>query len=116
MFMDLSQALSVSEAEPVVLAPVFSYLERMAIAIGIKDGEIARNRSRLPNVLIFFARPKPVSLADPRLETLRAYAELTRALFPRSVPTTSLEEAGFSASQSRELFDVIGKQAGRSIS
>ncbi|WP_242128092.1 hypothetical protein [Sphingobium sp. Sx8-8] len=111
MFMDLSPTRSIGEAKPAVLAPVFSYLERMAIKIGIKDGEIVRNRSRLSNVLIFFARPTPVSLANPRLEALRAYAELARALFPRSVPTMSLEEAGFSASQRRELSDMIGRQA-----
>lgn len=112
MFMDPSQAMSIGEAEPVVLAPVFSYLERMVIKIGIRDGEIARSRSRLPDVLVLFVRPSAISRANARLEALRAYVELARALFPRRVPTTCLEDAGFSGPQVAEALDMIRRQAG----
>lgn len=109
--MDLSPAMSIVEAESATIAPCFSKLERLAITIGIMDGQIARRRSGILNFFAFHASPKPISLADPRLEALRAYAELARALFPRDVPTTILEQAGFSASQTRELLEVISTQA-----
>jgi hypothetical protein len=85
----------------------FSSLERMAIAIGIKDGLMARSRSRVRNLFVFLVMPRPASLANPHLEQLRAYAELARALFPRSVPVTGLEEAGFTPAQIGELLGLI---------
>ncbi len=114
MLMDLSQAMSVATVDRVNTGPIFSPLEKMAISIGIEDGRVAQIRSRLQNFFLFFANQRLGSLADPRLEALRAYAELTRALFPRSVPTMSLEDAGFSASQTCALLDMIGRQAGHS--
>ncbi len=110
MLMDLSQAMSVATVDRVNTKPLFSLLERA----GIEDGRVAQVRSRLQNFFLFFANQRAGSLAHPRLEALRAYAELTRALFPRSVPTTSLKDAGFSASQTCALLDMIGRQAGHS--
>ena len=112
MLMDLSQAMSVATVDRVNIKPMFSLLERTAISIGIEDGRVVQIRSRLQNFFLFFANQRPGSLANPQLEALRAYAELTCALFPRSVPTTSLEDAGFSAFQTCALVDMIGGQAG----
>lgn len=92
--------------------PVFSRLERLAIAIGIKDGRFARSRSRIPGLFIFFASVKPASLANPRLEALRAYGEIAGALFPQAIPAASLEEAGFTASQIKEALAIIRTEAG----
>jgi hypothetical protein len=111
MLMDVSQAMSVAAAERAGGVPIFSPLEKIAIVIGMEDGRSVGIRSRLQNFFLLFANRRPVSLANPRLEALRAYAELTHALFPRSVPTTSLEDAGFSALQTRALLDMIGRQA-----
>lgn len=111
MFMDLSQAHTVAKTKagisPAIAPSPLSFLERMAVAIGMNDGAIARRRSGLLNFLIFFTNPKPISLANPRLEALRAYTELARAMFPQSVPAASLEEAGFSKPQIRELLQMI---------
>lgn len=111
MFTDLSQPLASAgtqvEIQPAAVTPTLSNLERMAVVIGINDGTIARRRSFLSNFLIFFAHARPISLADPRLEALRVYTELAQALFPRSIPATSLENAGFSSLQIRELLQMI---------
>jgi len=112
MYMDLSQAVPTADAGFVVAAPTFSYLERLAITIGIRDGQIARTRSRFANFVIFFANPQSMRLANRRLETLRAYAELACALFPRTLPTTSLENAGFDGSQRRAVLQMIGAEHG----
>lgn len=112
MLKDVSQLKSAAAAERAGAMPIFSPLEKMAIVIGMEDGRSARIRSRLQNFFLFFANRRPVSLANPRLEALRAYAELTHALFPRSVPTTSLQDAGFSTLQTRALLDMIGRQTG----
>jgi hypothetical protein len=107
MFVNLFQAVPTADVEP----PIFSYLEGMAIRIGIRDGEIARNRSKSEKFFVFYANVRPVQIANRRLEALRAYAELARALFPRSVSTSSLEQAGFNASQRDTLVSIIGRQA-----
>lgn len=111
MFVNLSHAISTADVEPAVVAPIFSYLEGLAIMIGIRDGQVARNRSKFENLFVFYANGKPVQLANRRLEALRAYAELARALFPRRVPTSSLEEAGFNRSQSQKLVEMVGLRA-----
>ena len=111
MFVNLSQAIPTADVKPAIAPQIFSNLEGMAIRIGIRDGEIARNRSKSGEFFVFYANERPVQIANRRLEALRAYAELARALFPRSVSTSSLEEAGFSGSQCRKLVRMIGRQA-----
>lgn len=108
---EVSQQSTCAEARPGPVVPVFSRLERLAIAIGIKDGRFARSRSRIPGLFIFFASAKPASLANPRLEALRAYAELAGALFPQAIHVASLEEAGFSASQIEQALALIRTEA-----
>lgn len=99
---EISQQGSCAEPRYGSVVPVFSRLERLAIAIGIKDGRSARSRSRIPGLFIFFASVKPASLANPRLEALRAYGELAGALFPQAIPVASLEEAGLLPPRSRK--------------
>lgn len=111
MLTEVSRQVSCAETRSGPVVPVFSRLERLAIAIGIEDGRSARSRSRMPGVFIFFASAKAASLANPRLEALRAYAELAGALFPRAVAVASLEEAGFSASQIEEALALIRTEA-----
>ena len=112
MYMDLSQAVSTADVQPTVAAPIFSYLEYLAITIGIRDGQIVRTRSRFASFVVFFANSQSMRLADRRLEALRAYAELAFALFPRSLPTTSLENAGFDGSQRRIVLAMIDAEHG----
>lgn len=111
MLENIPQALAFAETKaairPAVTTSPLTRLERLAVAIGINDGDIARRRSGLRNFLIFFDNHKPVSLANARLETLRAYTELARAVFPQKVPAASLEKAGFSQPQIRELLQMI---------
>jgi alpha-beta hydrolase superfamily lysophospholipase len=66
---------------------------------------------RSEGFFFFYADGRPVQLANGRLDALRAYAELAQALFPRSVPTLSLEQAGFGRLQSQKLVKMIGLQA-----
>ncbi len=55
---EISRPRSVAEPRPGLIVPVFSRLERPAIAIGIKDGRFARSLPRA-DLSIFFARVKP---------------------------------------------------------
>lgn len=111
MLLELSQPRSVAETQSAVVAPLFSHLERLAIAIGIKDGVAARIRSRVRNLFFFFDDSKPTPLANPRLEALRAYAEHHRTSFPLAVPVTGLEKAGFTPLQIDEAQELIVAEA-----
>ncbi|AGH51809.1 hypothetical protein G432_20635 (plasmid) [Sphingomonas sp. MM-1] len=71
-------------------------------------------RSKPFGVLWLFLGSKTRPLADKCLEALRAYAELARVLAPRgkAVPTTTLEEAGFSSRQIAALKRAVTAPAG----
>lgn len=75
--------------------------ERDAILAGVQAGDAARARFDLTGVLILFMKVRRSDEATPRLEALRFYAELRRALLWRGqdIPATSLAAAGFTAAQ-----------------
>lgn len=113
MFMNLQQAKAIAEIRHDPPSPWFSNWELLAISIGIRDGEIALARSRFLSFLAFFANARPVPLANDGLEALRAYTELARALFPRSIPSTVLSKAGFSAAQIRGVLQMVRARVGQ---
>jgi hypothetical protein len=97
MLLERQQSWNLTASPSVSPRPIFSRLERLALTVGIMDGRTMRNRSRVGRLFFWFDKSKSIPLANPRLEALRAYAELCRALLPRVVPPTSLEELGFTA-------------------
>ncbi len=106
MLLERNQSWTRTAPPSEIPKPIFSRLERMALTVGIMDGRTRRNRSRVEWLFVCFDTPKAAPLANPRLEALRAYAELCRALFPDVFPATNLEELGFTAVQieaAREL-------------
>lgn len=82
--------------------------EHKAIVAGTIAGKAALERSRSSGLLELFVRGGQSPRVEPRLEVLRAYAELRRVLAPhdRKVPVTSLLAAGFTAGQIAH-FDAI---------
>lgn len=114
MFMEALQAMSAAALLPAGESPVFSRLEWQALAIGIMDGRTASMRSRVHGLFVLFGNPKPTALADPKLEALRAYAELGRALLPRVVAATNLEELGFTALQIEAARGLVAADAASS--
>ena len=111
MFMEALQSTSAAPLLPVGESTVFSRLEWQALAIGIMDGRTASMRSRVYGLFVLFGNPRPTSLANPKLEALRAYAELGRALLPRAVPATNLEELGFTALQIEAALELVAAEA-----
>jgi hypothetical protein len=95
MFLERQQSWNLTASPSVSPRPIFSRLERLALTVGIMDGRTLRSRSRIGRLFVWFDKSRSTPLANPRLEALRAYAELCRALLPRVAPTTSLEEHGF---------------------
>jgi hypothetical protein len=95
MLLQRQQSWNLTASPSVSPRPIFSRLERVALTVGIMDGRTTRNRSRVGRLFVWFDKSRSIPLADPRLEALRAYAELCRALLPRVVPATSLEDLGF---------------------
>jgi hypothetical protein len=82
--------------------------ERKAILAGMRAGDVALQRAQ-GGVLELFVWAEQSKAADPRLDVLRAYAELRRALRSQghAVPTTSLSMMGFPASQITEFEAMI---------
>jgi hypothetical protein len=82
--------------------------ERDAIAAGIRAGDVALKRAQGGFLELFVWAGRPTA-ADPRLDLLRAYAELRRVLRAQGhlVPATSLSVMGFSASQITEFNAMI---------
>jgi len=107
MLTEVSRQSSYAETRSGPAVPVFSRLEHLAIAIGIKDGRVARSRSRIPGLFILFASARPVSPANPRLEAMRSLPE--RSFRRRSV--ASVEEVGFGAAQIEEALALIRTEA-----
>ena len=95
MLLERQQSWNLTASPSVSPRPIFSRLERLALTVGIMDGGKMRNRSHIGRLFVWFDKSRSIPLANPRLEALRAYAELCRALLPRVVPATSLEEHGF---------------------
>lgn len=95
MLLERQQSWNLMGSPSVSPRPIFSRLERLALTVGIMDGRTLRNRSRIGRLFVWFDKSRSTPPANPRLEALRAYAELCRALLPRVAPTTSLEEHGF---------------------
>jgi hypothetical protein len=95
MLLERHQSWNLTASPSVSPRPIFDRLERVALTVGIMDGRKIRNRSRVWRLFVWFDRSTSIPLANPRLEALRAYAELCRALLPRVVAATSLEELGF---------------------
>jgi hypothetical protein len=100
-----------SETPPATARPAgaatLSETERMAVRVGLMDGNAALARSLRWGFFTLFIRERPQVLANRRLEALRTYAELARVLAPRPVPFTSLVQAGFSRSQISDLMQMI---------
>ena len=86
--------------------------ERDAILEGLRAADDALERFRESAVLQLFVGARPSPRAAPKLEALRAYAELRRVLLFQGhfVPTTSLSEAGFTVAQIAQ-FDAIFVEA-----
>lgn len=82
--------------------------ERDAILAGLRAADAALARARRFAVLELFVGTGQPPNAEPRLEALRAYAELRRALLPQGywVPTTSLSAMGFTVWQIAQ-FDAL---------
>jgi len=97
MLLQRQQSWNLTASPSVSPRPIFSRLERLALTVGIMDGGKMRNRSHIGRLFVWFDKSKSIPLVNPRLEALRAYAELCRALFPRVVPPTNLEELGLTA-------------------
>ena len=78
-----------------------SVLEREAILAGCRAATAASVRARGYGVLEIFVGVQPVAHAEPKLEALRAYAELRHVLSPRghSIASGSLLAAGYDADQ-----------------
>lgn len=85
-----------------------SSLERDAIFAGVRAADDALERFREFAVLQLFVRDRQSPRAEPKLEALRAYAELRRVLLFQGhfVPATSLSAAGFTIVQIAQ-FDAI---------
>jgi len=106
MLLERHQSWTLTAPSSVSSRPTFSHLEHLALTVGIMDGRTRRDTSRVGWLFVWFDKSKPAPLANPRLEALRAYAELCRALLPHVFPATNLEELGFTAVQieaAREL-------------
>jgi hypothetical protein len=75
--------------------------ERDAVLAGVQAGDAARAHFDETGVLILFMEVWRSVEPSPRLEALRFYAELRRALLWRGqdIPATSLTAAGFTAAQ-----------------
>lgn len=89
--------------------------ERMAVRVGIMDGEVVLARSRRWGFFTLFVRERPRALANVKLEALRTYAELARILAPNPVPFTSLVQAGISRLQIVELMQMITRACSTQI-
>lgn len=93
----LASAVGMHDAAPIELTST----ELDAILAGISAGEVALEHARRSGVLKLFLRHARSSSAEPRLEALRAYAELRRVLLAdgRRLPSSSLSAAGFTDAQ-----------------
>ena len=80
-----------------VSVPRTVLLHAQAIEVGFKDAELALKRAGFFKVLRLFARDRERPLADPKLEALRGYAELSRVLWAhgRRISSDSLARSGF---------------------
>jgi hypothetical protein len=85
-------------------APVLAVRERDAILHGVRAAEAALRCASGGAILLFADRRR---LAGHRLDALRDYAELRRAMLAHghAVPPTSLRRAGFTSAQIA-LFDA----------
>ncbi|MBB4099346.1 hypothetical protein [Sphingomonas kyeonggiensis] len=108
---ELPQPRSIETSLPAMASPNFSRLERQALVIGIMDGRKMRSRSRLQRLFVFFDNFKSIPLANPHLEALRAFAELSRASLPCLVPAATLEELGFSRAQIEAARESVAADA-----
>jgi hypothetical protein len=90
-----------------------SSLEHDAIVAGADAGERALEEFRRYAVLKLFVRDRQSARAEPRLEALRDYAELRRALLSedRIVPASSLLAAGFTLEQIVQCDAIITGRA-----
>jgi hypothetical protein len=80
-----------------------------AILAGIFAGEVVLEHARRSGVLKLFVMHAHSSSAEPRLEALRAYAELRRVILPddRRLPSDSLSAAGFTDAQIINFDSII---------
>lgn len=82
-----------------------SRLERTVVAIGVADAAqgkrlVANPHSRLERLVrLVAARRTPATLADPRLEALRHFAQVTATTRERIADIRRLRDAGFSLGQ-----------------
>ncbi|ATI80789.1 hypothetical protein [Sphingobium yanoikuyae] len=113
MLLEKPQSLTLTASSVVRLQPIFSRLERLALTVGIMDGRTRRNRSRVEWLFVWLDKSGSISLANPRLEALRAYAELCRTQLSRICPTTGLEELGFTALQIEAARELVFADAAR---
>jgi hypothetical protein len=89
--------------------------EHEAIVEGVRAADIALARSRSSAFFELFVGTRQSALTDPKLEALRAYAELLRVLRPpgRAVPPSSLMAAGFTIRQIAHFDTVILRLSAR---
>jgi hypothetical protein len=75
--------------------------EQEAIGIGVRAGDAAFDRLDSSGALVLFVDAGASANRSSRLEVLRRYAELKRALLRqgRELPTSSLSAAGYTASE-----------------
>jgi O-acetyl-ADP-ribose deacetylase (regulator of RNase III) len=88
-----------------------SSLEHDALCAGIRAADAALTRFFRENAsLELFVSHSKAPRTTPKLEALRAYAELRRALSVQSIaiPATSLSIAGFTPTQIAQFDAVIG--------
>lgn len=78
-----------------------SALEHEAILAGCRAAIAATERARGHGVLRIFLGTPRVDRAEPKLEALRAYAELRHIMSPQghSIASSSLLAAGYSGAQ-----------------
>jgi hypothetical protein len=91
-------------------------LQDQAIEAGLTDAKNTIKRAGSENVLRLFIRSDLAPLADPKLEALRAYAELSYVLQAegRIVPSDSLIKTGFSASEIESIEEAVSLRLARS--
>jgi hypothetical protein len=83
--------------------------ENDAILDGVHAADLALARTGCSGVLRLFVRMPSMPPSAPKLEALRAYAELRRALLPRGwlIPATSLSAVGFTLCQIARFDEMI---------
>lgn len=92
-----------------VVTGLLSPVERDAVLAGVAAADAALTQFEQFKVLRLFVGAEHWPSGDSKLDALRAYAELRRALLPQgySVAATSLLTAGFTVAQIAEVDTII---------